>query len=417
MNAAVPLIELDAPTLWETRFHDVRRFTESLCKPLESEDYGVQSMPDASPVKWHLAHTTWFFETFILEPFSAGYAPLNPQYRVLFNSYYEGVGEKHPRPERGLLTRPTVDEVYAYRRHVDAAVIALLQARTDAFAEIVDRVELGLHHERQHQELLLTDLQHAFSKNPLHPVYRSTPATTASSAPPLRFHDRKGGLFNIGFAGTGFAFDNEKPQHRIYVEPYRLANRLVTQGEYLAFMRDGGYSRPELWLSDGYAFICRNEIRAPLYWNERDGGYDRYSLYGDIALDLDAPVCHVSYYEADAYARWAGARLPTEAEWELAYTSAPLTGQFVEEEMLVPHHDDSGFGSAWVWTASPYIAYPGFRAANGALGEYNGKFMADQWVLRGGSCFTPRDSMRATYRNFFPATARWQVSGIRLARD
>ncbi len=399
-----------------TRFGAIRAFTESLCQPLSTEDYVVQSMPEASPVKWHLAHTTWFFETFLLEPYSADYTPLHPQYRILFNSYYEAVGAKHPRSERGMLTRPSIDEVYAYRRYVNAAIIKLLHARAD-FTEITDRIELGLHHEQQHQELLLTDLQHAFSKNPLRPIYKTASQTTPTSAPSLQFQQHEGGLKSIGFDGNDFAFDNEKPRHRVFVEPYQLANRLVTQGEYLEFIRDGGYQKPELWLSDGYIFIHNHELQTPLYWYARDGEYYRYSLYGGIALDPHAPVCHISYYEADAYARWVGARLPTEAEWELAYASQPVIGQFAQQGDLIPRHTDFGFGSAWTWTSSPYIAYPGFRAATGALGEYNGKFMSDQWVLRGGSCFTSCYSLRATYRNFFPATARWQVSGIRLACD
>jgi len=400
------------------RFRAVRGFSLALCEPLEAEDYVVQSMPDASPVKWHLAHTSWFFETFVLEPFVTGYQPHHPQFRVLFNSYYQTVGPQFTRAERGMLTRPTVREVFAYRHAIDDAVCALLASRHDALPAIEARIELGLQHESQHQELLLTDLQHALSFNPLQPVYRVQPeaASLGVAAPALEFASHAGGLVEIGHSGVGFAFDNETPRHRVYVEPYQLANRLVTQREYCEFIADGGYQRPELWLSEGFAFLERTSTRLPLYWSERDGEYQRYSLHGALPIDPEAPVCHVSYYEADAYARWAGARLPSEGEWELAYASQPVTGQFAEDGALVPRHTSSGFGSAWAWTRSPYVAYPGFQPSADALGEYNGKFMCDQWVLRGGSCFTPRASLRATYRNFFPASARWQVTGIRLAR-
>lgn len=400
------------------RFQSVRGFSGFLCEPLEAEDFVVQSMPDASPVKWHLAHTSWFFETFVLEPFVAGYKAHHPQFRVLFNSYYQSVGPQFTRAARGLLTRPTVREVLAYRRAIDEAVCALLASQHDCLPAIEARVELGLQHENQHQELLLTDLQHALSMNPLQPVYRMQPeaASGGLAAPALEFVAHAGGLVELGHSGPGFAFDNETPRHRAYLAPYELASRLVTQREYGAFIADGGYRRPELWLSDGFAFLERTQTRLPLYWSEQAGGYQRYSLHGPLPLDPDAPVCHVSYFEADAYARWAGARLPTEAEWELAHAAQPVTGQFVEDGALVPRHTPSGFGSAWVWTRSPYVAYPGFEPSADALGEYNGKFMCDQWVLRGGSCFTPRASLRATYRNFFPATARWQVTGIRLAR-
>jgi ergothioneine biosynthesis protein EgtB len=399
------------------RFRAVRGFSVALCEPLEAEDFVVQSMPDASPVKWHLAHTSWFFETFVLEPFVAGYQPHHPQFRVLFNSYYQTVGPQFTRAERGMLTRPTVREVFAYRAAIDEAVCTLLASGHDSLPAIEARIELGLQHENQHQELLLTDLQHALAINPLQPVYRVQPEAASSvAAPVLSFDAHAGGLVEIGHAGAGFAFDNETPRHRVYVEPYQLANRLVTQKEYREFISDGGYRRPELWLSEGFAFLERTSTRAPLYWSDHSGEYQRYSLHGALPIDPDAPVCHVSYYEADAYARWAGARLPSEAEWELAYATQPVSGQFVEDGALVPRHTASGFGSAWVWTRSPYVAYPGFQPSADALGEYNGKFMCDQWVLRGGSCFTPRASLRATYRNFFPASARWQVTGIRLAR-
>ena len=395
------------------RYAGVRKWTEQQCAPLEPEDFVVQSMPDASPVKWHLAHTSWFFETFVLEPFVAGYQPVHPLFRVLFNSYYESVGPQFTRAERGMLTRPSVREVFEYRRRVDEGVLALLVSGHDSIAAIAERIELGLQHEHQHQELLLTDLLHALSKNPLQPVYRPQLEAAGQTLPELRFEAHAGGISQIGHAGPGFAFDNERPRHRVFVEPYRLASRLVTQGEYLEFMRAGWYTRPELWLSEVYAFVRSQGIKAPLYWQEQC----RYSLHGSLPIDAAAPVCHVSFYEADAFARWAGARLPTEAEWELAYAEQPVAGHFAEDGALVPRHTDSGFGSTWVWTQSAYLGYPGFRTAEGALGEYNGKFMCNQWVLRGGSCFSPRASLRASYRNFFPASARWQMTGIRLAAE
>jgi ergothioneine biosynthesis protein EgtB len=401
-----------------SRYAGVRKWTEQLCEPLEPEDFVVQSMPDASPVKWHLAHTSWFFETFVLEPFLVGYQPVHPLFRVLFNSYYETVGPQFTRAERGMLTRPSVREVFDYRRRVDESVLALLVGGHADMAQIATRIELGLQHEQQHQELLLTDLLHALSKNPLQPVYRpQLEAAVKQSAPELRWQAHEGGISEIGYAGAGFAFDNERPRHRVLVEPYRLATRLVTQGEYLEFMRASAYSRPELWLSEGYAFIRGEGITAPQYWEDQAGEYGSYTLHGALPLDPAAPVSHVSFYEADAFARWAGARLPTEAEWELTYAEQPVAGQFVEDGALVPRHTDSGFGSSWVWTQSAYLGYPGFRSAAGALGEYNGKFMCNQWVLRGGSCFSPRASLRASYRNFFPASARWQMTGIRLAAE
>jgi ergothioneine biosynthesis protein EgtB len=401
------------------RYRSVRSFTEQLCAPLSPEDYVVQSMPDASPAKWHLAHTSWFFETFVLQPRVPGYAPHHPQFGVLFNSYYEAVGPRHPRPERGMLSRPSVDEVYAYRKAVDAALLGWL-AHAEVSPELRYILELGMAHEQQHQELLLTDLQHMLSKNPIAPVY--TPLTAAGVSGPqpsaAGFERCAGGLLQIGHADSEFAFDNERPRHRVFTENYEIARRLVTAGEYLEFVRDGGYARPELWLSDGWRFVHDEGIHLPLYWEEQNGAYARFSLHGMLPIDPGQPVCHVSFYEADAYARWAGARLPTEVEWELAYAKRPVTGQFAEsaQTSLLPVHSGSPFGSAWVWTASPYVAYPGFAPEPGALGEYNGKFMCNQMVLRGGSCFTPAGHLRATYRNFFPPTARWQVTGIRLAR-
>jgi ergothioneine biosynthesis protein EgtB len=398
------------------RYRSVRAASERLCAPLAPEDYVVQSMPDASPTKWHLAHSSWFFEAFVLEAFVPSFRSAHPQYRMLFNSYYESLGPRHPRAERGVLSRPTVAEVYAYRRAIDEAVLALLRRDQGREPAIVERIELGLAHEQQHQELLLTDLQHAFAQNPLKPIYteRSAPPYQAPDA--LRHRPFDGGIQLIGDAGDTFAFDNERPRHRVLVEPYELASRLVLAGEYREFIDDGGYRRPELWLSDGWAAAQSGAWTAPLYWTWRDGEYERYSLHGEVPIAAHDPVCHVSYYEADAYARWADARLPSEAEWELAYASAPVVGHFAEARDWLPQHTTSGFGSTWVWTATPYVPYPGFRPVAGAIGEYNGKFMCNQMVLRGGSCFSPQSHLRASYRNFFPPAARWQVSGIRLAR-
>jgi len=431
MNASSrPSSDLDATRYaLARRFERVRRFTEDLCRPLQPEDYVLQSMPDASPAKWHLAHTSWFFETFLLGP--EGEAPFDPAYSFLFNSYYNAVGERHARPQRGMLSRPTVAEVYRYRAHVDARLLARLASMPTArFAQIAPVLELGLNHEQQHQELLLTDVLHAFAQNPLRPAYRGDGAGKAPKAAPASAQgwvEYEGGLTEIGWASPGFAFDNEGPRHRVYQEPFALADRLVTAGEYLAFIRDGGYDRAELWLSDGWNALKAHGWRAPLYWELCDGEYLEMTLDGLRPLDLDAPVCHVSLYEADAFANHAGARLCTEAEWEIAASALPLAGNFVESGALRPVAAPASggrpraprqlFGDVWEWTASSYSAYPGYAAPAGALGEYNGKFMCNQIVLRGGSCVTAQDHIRATYRNFFPASARWQWSGIRLARS
>jgi ergothioneine biosynthesis protein EgtB len=410
----------------EDAYRTIRRLTETLCEPLAAEDYVVQSMPDASPVKWHLAHTTWFFETFLLAPYLRGYQPFHPQFRYLFNSYYQGVGPRWPRSQRGLLSRPTVVEVFGYRAYVDKHVVRLLRgAGTEARGEITTTVLLGLHHEQQHQELVLTDLKHAWAANPLHPVYRE--ALSEEGTPPrhgwLAF---PAGLAWIGHHGSGFAFDNESPRHRIWLNGFRLASRLVTNAEYLACVRDGGYDRPELWLSDGWASRQAQGWEAPLYWTAQGGEWSMTTLAGPRRIRPDEPVCHVSYYEADAFARWSGARLPTEAEWETAASGVPLGGHFLEGGHLHPAvssaADDPGplyqlHGDVWQWTASPYAGYPGYRPPTGALGEYNGKFMCNQFVLRGASCATPRSHARRTYRNFFPPDARWQFSGIRLAKE
>jgi ergothioneine biosynthesis protein EgtB len=422
---STPVVEAPAEAL-ARRYRAVRRATEGWLEGLTPEDCVLQSMPDASPVRWHLAHTTWFFETFVLARVDARYVPFHPAYAYLFNSYYNAVGAQYPRPRRGLLSRPSLAEILDYRREVDRRMDALL-ARGVAVA-LAPVVELGLQHEQQHQELILTDVKHLLSLNPLHPTYRAPrPALHGEAArveaPPLRWFPVEGGLHAIGHEGPGFAYDNEGPRHRVHLEPFRIASRLATNGEFLAFVREGGYERPEPWLSDGWAAVRVEGWRAPLHWVERDGEWREFTLGGLVPLDLAAPVAHVSYYEADAFAHWAGARLPTEAEWEVAAAAEPVEGNFADDAWLRPMPaEDRGdrpalmFGDAWVWTSSAYSPYPGYRAPDGALGEYNGKFMVGQQVLRGGSCATPRGHVRATYRNFFPPAARWQFSGIRLAR-
>jgi ergothioneine biosynthesis protein EgtB len=405
-------------------FARLRRQTEALVEPLEPEDCQVQSMPDASPAKWHLAHTTWFFETFVLEPHAPGHRPFHTAYAVLFNSYYNTVGPQHPRPRRGLLSRPTLAEVLDYRLHVGRAVERLLDSASAAvYAAAAPVVLVGLHHEWQHQELLLTDIKHALSCNPLEPAYRAPLPTGTSAAAPSDWIPFAGGLVEIGADGTGFAFDNERPRHRVHLEPYELASRLVTCGEYLEFMADGGYDRPELWLSDGWEARQRLGWRAPLYWQESADGWSEYTLAGRRPVGSSEPVCHVSYYEADAFARWAACRLPSEAEWEHAVQDLPVSGNLQESGRLHPEVSPrsatglaQAYGDVWVWTQSPYTAYPGYRPPPGALGEYNGKFMCNQLVLRGGSCVSAAAHVRASYRNFFPPETRWQFSGLRLAR-
>jgi len=406
------------------RFRSVRRVTGALAAPLSPEDCTVQSMTDASPVKWHLAHTTWFFETFVLGPHVPGYEAFDPAYRVLFNSYYVGVGERHPRPERGMISRPGMHEVLAYRVHVDDAMHALL-ARDRLPSEVGELIELGLHHEQQHQELILTDLKHMLSRNPLKPAYHKQR--------PLRpIHARRRGwiafdegLYEIGHTGPGFCFDNETPRHRVWLDAFQIASHPVTQGDFVEFIEDGGYRRPELWLSAGWDAVRAHGWQAPMYWEHRDGRWVSFTLHGDAPVDPHAPVCHVSFYEAEAFARWANERLPTEAEWEVAARGASRDGNFLDSGALHPlalreapveGSPAQAFGDVWEWTRSDYAPYPGFRPAEGAVGEYNGKFMCGQYVLRGGSCATPASHIRATYRNFFPPEARWQFSGLRLAR-
>jgi ergothioneine biosynthesis protein EgtB len=403
------------------RFRRVRALTGALCEPLSSEDMVVQSMPEASPAKWHLAHTTWFFETFLLAPREPGFRWFHPKYGYLFNSYYDAVGPRHARARRGLLTRPSLEEVGAYRAQVDARVEALLARPLGEEARSV--LELGLNHEQQHQELLLTDVKHALYANPLRPAYASSLPPSHRTAPPLEFVEHAGGLREVGHAGPGFAFDNEGPRHRVWLEPFAIAARAVTNAEYLAFVEDGGYRRPELWLSDGFGAVQANGWDAPLYWERDSGEWTSFTLHGARRLDLEEPVAHVSFYEADAYARWAGARLPTEEEWEVAATGAGGNGAFLDLRCFHPSvasceaRPAQLLGDVWEWTRSAYGPYPRFRAAAGALGEYNGKFMCNQLVLRGGSCATPPGHVRTTYRNFFYPDARWQFSGIRLARE
>jgi len=435
------------PSAIAQRYDDVRQATTALAMPLTDEDCCAQSMPDASPVKWHLAHTTWFFETFVLESYERGFQPFHPAFRVLFNSYYNGLGAQHPRAQRGLLTRPALPQVLAYRMNVDGRMSQLLQERADD-ATLHALVELGLQHEQQHQELILTDVKHLLSCNPLWPSYeqQQRPAPAAGvglhpAAMPLAWHRFEGGVVEIGHAGEGFAFDNESPRHRVFLAPYQLASRLVTNGEYLAFIEDGGYQEPAHWLAEGWDWRRTNQLNHPLYWRrgastatpqartDSAAAWEEFTLAGPCPLAPHRPAVHLSYYEADAYARWAGARLPTEAEWEAAAAGADSTlGHFADSGEWHPRAAQGTpvageaplaqlFGDAWQWTQSSYAAYPGFRIAEGAVGEYNGKFMVNQYVLRGGSCVTPAGHVRASYRNFFPATARWQVSGIRLARD
>lgn len=404
------------------RFLAIRAFSEALAAPLSPEDQTIQSMPDVSPTKWHLAHTTWFFETFALKPFVAGYRAFDPAYHYLFNSYYEAEGPRHPRPQRGLLSRPGVGEILAYRRHVTEAMARALDRPEATNTPLGPIVELGLHHEQQHQELLLMDIKHVLSINPLRPAYSGDLPSGEGKAPALDWLAFAGGLVEIGHRGDGFAFDNEGPRHRVWLEPFRLASRLSTCGEYAAFIADGGYRRPEFWLSAGWAIVQERGWQAPLYWEQRDGAWHVFTLGGLRAMNADEPVCHVSFYEAAAFAKWAGKRLPREAEWEHAAASAAIDGNTAESGALHPLAASGAglaqmFGDVWEWTASPYVAYPGFREPPGAIGEYNGKFMSNQMVLRGGCAVTPPGHLRASYRNFFPPDARWMFGGIRLAED
>jgi formylglycine-generating enzyme required for sulfatase activity len=421
----------------DTVYSQVRGRTEALCAPLETDDYQVQSVIDASPPKWHLAHVTWFFETFLLKPYLRAYEPLDARYERIFNSYYNTVGPFHPRGQRHTLSRPTVPEVYEYRAHVDRHMSELIETcpaeHRTAFAA---RLTLGLNHEQQHQELLLMDIKRNFFANPLYPVYSPGGASAGATAPEMRWLDFRGGIREIGHAGSGFAFDNESPRHaggpfafdnesprhKVFLRDYRLGSRPVTNGEYLEFVEAGGYARADLWLSDGWSAVQERRWNAPLYWIDVGGEWHEMTLSGVRPVAPAEPVCHVSYYEADAYARWRGVRLPTEPEWEAAAAKEPIEGNFVESGAYHPrpatgNSDRQWYGDVWEWTASNYAPYPGYRPLEGALGEYNGKFMANQYVLRGGSCATPRSHMRSTYRNFFYPHDRWPFTGIRLAAD
>lgn len=404
-----------------SQYQNVRSQTIALTEGLSPEDMAPQSMPDASPVKWHLAHTSWFFETFILARHQPGYQLFNDAFPHLFNSYYESAGSRYTRPQRGLLTRPSVGEVTAYRAHVDEHMAALLKSGHESI--IADLVTIGLHHEMQHQELILTDLLHLLSFNPLFPAVQNPLAETnlESAEPDLEMRGFDGGLVEIGNDATGFCYDNEQPRHHYYLQPFQLANRPVTNSEWLEFMEDDGYQNPLLWLSDGWSCRQANGWEAPLYWQRKDGAWFQFGLDGLREIVPHAPVCHISYYEADAFARWAGKRLPTEQEWEAVASEKTIEGNFAEQHIWRPlpspqkNPIEQLYGDVWEWTGSPYSPYPGFVPAQGALGEYNGKFMANQFVLRGGSCATPRAQIRASYRNFFYPHQRWQFSGVRLA--
>jgi len=430
----LPRLRLDTSAL-AARFAAVRRQSMALAAPLSEADCQVQSMPDASPTKWHLAHVTWFFETFVLERHEQNFKPFDASFRVLFNSYYQQVGRQHPRPQRGLVSRPSLAEVKAYRAAVDQRIDALLRGAHDPSVDAL--VELGLQHEQQHQELMLTDILHALSCNPLAPAYVPGWPLAPVAPVPLDWIPVEGGLVEIGHGGQGFAFDNEGPRHRHFLRPYALANRLVTHGEWQAFMRDGGYRDARWWLSAGWDWVRAQGIEAPLYWQRSSAAthdWHAFTLHGLVPVDPHTPITHVSYFEADAYARWAGqqcdmpARLPTEAEWEHAaepqQEARRAVGNFVESAALHPMpvaRLEPGalqlFGDVWEWTSSSYSPYPGFQPWDGLVGEYNGKFMVNQYVLRGGSCVTPRSHIRASYRNFFPTDTRWQFNGLRLARD
>ena len=417
------------------KYRRVRNFSAQLCRTLQAEDYVVQSMPDVSPTKWHLAHTSWFFETFIVKVWAPRYRSEVPQYAYLFNSYYNAAGDMHRRDLRGLISRPTVAETYRFRESIDECVMKLLQDADEArLAEIEPVLTLGLHHEQQHQELLITDIKHVFSQNPLYPVFRETETESNNERVAAQhFVEFDEAVVSIGHDGNGFSYDNEGPRHRALVPSFSLSNRLITNGEYLAFVEAGGYTRPEFWLSLGWTTVNEQRWQAPLYWVQRDGAWWNFTLSGFRPVNDAEPVTHISYFEADAYANWDGARLPTEFEWEHASAGLAMDGNFVDTGRFhpAPASDGAGspssrngsaglqqmFGDVWEWTRSAYLPYPGYRAVPGALGEYNGKFMCNQMVLRGGSCATSRDHIRATYRNFFQPEKRWQFTGIRLARD
>ncbi|WP_300376591.1 ergothioneine biosynthesis protein EgtB [Henriciella sp.] len=421
MSEALNRTEPVTPESLIRRFDEIRSRSLDLASDLSDADATVQSMEDASPAKWHLAHVTWFFERFILKPNVDGYRGFDDDYDYLFNSYYDAVGERHPRPCRGLLSRPALEEVLAYRTHVDAAMRSLLSG--DVSERVSELVTLGLHHEEQHQELFLTDILHLFAQNPLKPAFRAPePRLMKAASAEMCWHRFEGGLLGIGHDGEGFAFDCEEPRHKRWIEPFELASRAVTNADWIQFIEDGGYEDPAYWLSDGWAVCVSEGWHCPLYWKQGEGEWWTMTLRGWQPVDREAPVCHVSYYEADAYASWAGARLPDEAEWEIAASNTSLAGNDAGTGRLSPAPQTGDgllglFGDVWEWTRSAYAPYPGFAAAEGAVGEYNGKFMSGQYVLRGGSCVTPRGHVRATYRNFFHPEKRWQFAGLRLARD
>lgn len=406
------------------KFTSVRSFSMELVKPLKTEDFVVQAMTNTSPTKWHLAHVSWFFETFLLEKVYDDYESLHPQYSYIFNSYYLQTGEPHSRSKRGLLTRPTVKEVFEYRKYVNEQVLSFLkQATEEQLKEFGPVIEIGNNHEQQHQELMITDFKYLFSQNPLYPTYKKIELPESKPTPSLSWVSFEEGIYEVGNAGDEFTYDNEHPRHRRFLEAFEIADRLITNGEYLEFMKDGGYDRSELWLDDGWAAVKENGWKAPLYWVEKKGDWYSFTLSGLRKVDTNEPVTHVSYYEADAFARWAGARLPTEGEWETAAGELPNEGNFVEERNFHPRalQDTESnikqlYGDVWEWTKSAYDAYPGYKPLPGALGEYNGKFMSSQYVLRGGSCATSQSHIRKTYRNFFHPDARWQFNGIRLAK-
>lgn len=422
-NPATPSVACPPAPGGTLSYAEARRFTESLCAELLTEDYGIQTIAEVSPPKWHLAHTSWFFETFLLLPYLSDYRPFQPAYKYLFNSYYEALGGFHPRLQRGWLSRPTVEEIYAYRRYVDDHMAELLARPPVTQAnEIQARTRLGIHHEQQHQELLLMDIKHIFAVNPLRPAYRRLDVLP-SVASPLSWTDFAGGIQCHGHAGDSFAFDNEMPRHQVLTQDFQLADRPVSNGEYLEFVEAGGYAEAHHWLSDGWKTVQREQWNAPLYWEHLDGHWWQMGLGGLLPLDPHAPVCHLSYYEADAYARFRDARLPTEFEWEQAARGRAIIGNLCERGLWQPYgaalNDIPAqlFGDVWEWTQSAYLPYPGYHAADGAIGEYNGKFMSSQMVLRGGSCMTPISHLRASYRNFFYPADRWQCAGLRLARD
>jgi len=402
-------------------YRQVRAFSERICQPLAVDDHQVQSITETSPPKWHLAHVSWFFEQFILADLQPGFQPFNPRYHYLFNSYYYSVGTMQPRPQRGLLSRPTLQEVMQYRAYVDRAMRSLiLEIGEQAYDRLLFRTRLGLNHEQQHQELLLMDIKHNLSVNPLLPAYRDDLPTPEGKSRPTRWLQREGGLHSIGHGGSGFAYDNETPRHSVLLYDHLLADRFVTNGEYRDFIRDGGYRKPALWLADGWTRLQQEGWQHPLYWHWLDGEWQQFTLGGLRPLNPDEPVCHLSHYEADAYARWAGKRLPREEELELLLDEQPVQGNFVESGLLHPApaaEQGQWFGDLWAWTASPYTAYPGFRTLEGSMGEYNGKFMSGQMVLRGGCCASTSRHIRASYRNFFYPHERWMFSGLRLAED